>query len=269
MLKVLTIIILLISAFYAVALAILYYFQEKLIFHPVQDISDNPRKLFLGYEDINFTSTDGVKLNGWFIPAENSEYTVLFCHGNGGNISHRLDTIALFNELPANFFIFDYRGYGISEGKISEQGLYADAAAAWRYLVDNRGIAPDKIIIIGRSLGGAIATHTAAEFKPAALVLESAFTSVPDMARELMPWIYSKHLLKYSLSTLEKLNEVKCTVLVCASHDDRLVPFRMGKKLFAAAPEPKTFVELTGGHDDCYFLCRDKYTKALKKILEQ
>ena len=265
---VLTIIVLSLFSFYGVVLIVLYVFQEKLIFHPVCEISCNPANLSLAYENIEFTAADGTKLNGWFIPAENSEYTVLFCHGNGGNISHRLDTIALLNELSVNVFIFDYRGYGSSEGKISEQGLYSDAAVAWHYLVDNRRIKPERIIITGRSLGGAIATHTAAKFNPAALVLESAFTSIPDMAGELMPWIYSKHLLKYNLSTLEKLNEVECQVLVCASHDDRLVPFRMGKKLFAAAPEPKDFVELTGGHDDCYFLCREKYTEALKKLLD-
>jgi hypothetical protein len=250
-------------------LAFLYFYQEKLIFHPVREISCNPGNLSLNYDDIAFSTVDGVKLNGWFVPAEGAEYTILLCHGNGGNISHRLDTISLFSELSVNLFIFDYRGYGVSGGKISEQGLYADVDAAWRYLVDKRRIPPGKIVIVGRSLGGALAAHAAAEFKPVALVLESAFTSVPDMACKLMPWIYSKHLLKYVLSTLDKLSDVKCPVLVVASHDDRLVPFRMGKKLFAAAPEPKIFAGLTGGHDDCYFLCRDKYKEAFKKILEK
>ncbi|MDD5727731.1 MAG: alpha/beta hydrolase [Victivallales bacterium] len=269
MLKTFILIILLLLVFYIVLLLISYFIQEKLIFYPVRDLAATPEELSLNYENVDFASGDGTRLNGWFIPAAKAEYTVLFCHGNGGNISHRLDTISLFNSLAVNFFIFDYRAYGASGGTLSEAGLYADGIAAWRYLTVERGIAPDRIIVVGRSLGGAIAARIAGKFSPAALVLESTFTSIPDMAGKVMPWIlFSRRLLRYKLATRTALAEVKCPVLIFASRDDALVPFSMGEKLLAAAKEPKTLVELTGGHDDCYFLCRTKYTEALKNLLK-
>ena len=239
-----------------------------MIFFPSQNMDGTPSDLGLDFENINFTSQDGTSLNGWFIPAENAEYTVLFCHGNAGNISHRLDTISLFNKLPLNFFIFDYRTYGKSTGVISEKGLYEDVAAAWSYLTETRKIAPEKIIIIGRSLGGAIAAHAAAEYSPGGLVLESAFTSLPEIAQKNIPWLPGTWMIKYKLATIDSLVKVKCPVLIIASPDDTITSFSFGQELFAKAPEPKTFVQLTGDHDDCYFLCRTKYVAALTKFLK-
>jgi len=246
----------------------LYIIQEKMIFFPYQEIVGTPNDLDMEFEDINFTAKDGTSLNGWFIPADKAEYTVLFCHGNGGNISHRLDTISLFNKLPVNFFIFDYRTYGKSGGKISEKGLYEDVAAAWDYLTETKKIAPKKIIIVGRSLGGSIAAQAAAEHAPGGLILESAFTSLHEIAQEKMPIIPVSLMLKYKLPTIENLAKVKCPILIIASPDDSIVPFKYSKKLYEKAPEPKTFVELSGDHDDCYFLCRTKYVAALTKFLE-
>ena len=250
-------------------LIILFFsiFQKRMIFFPYKEIVSTPADMNIAFEDINFKSQDGTNLNGWFVPAENAEYTVLFCHGNGGNISHRLDTISLFNKLGLNFFIFDYRAYGKSEGSISEQGLYEDVAAAWNYLTETKKIAPEKIIILGRSLGGAIAAQAAAKHSPGGLILESAFTSMPEIAGEKMPFLPVEWMLNYKLPTIKNLARVKCPVLIIASPDDSIIPFSHGKKLFAKAPEPKTFVELSGDHDDCYFLCRTKYVAALTKFL--
>ena len=266
MLKILFMIIQLAFVSYFILILFLSLFQGKMIFIPYQKIVGTPSDLGLNFEDINFTSKDGTSLNAWFIPAENAEYTVLFCHGNGGNISHRLDTISLFNKLALNFFIFDYRSYGKSTGVISEKGLYKDVAAAWHYLTETRKIAPEKIIIIGRSVGGAIAAHAAAEFSPGGLVLESAFTSLAEIAQKRLPFVPVNWLLRYKLSTSDSLAKVKCPVLIIASPDDNIIPFKHGEKLFAKAPEPKTFVQLTGDHNDCYFLCRVKYAAALKKF---
>jgi uncharacterized protein len=268
MLKILFTIIQMGAVFYLVLILLLYIFQKNIIFFPYQKISATPFDIGLEFEDINLKTLNGANINGWFVPAENAKYTVLFCHGNGGNISHRLDTISLFNKLPVNFFIFDYQTYGKSGGSISEEGLYGDVAAAWRYLTDTRNIAPEKIIIVGRSLGGSIAAQAAAKYSPGGLILESTFTSLPDRAQEKLPFIPVSWLLNYKLSTAEYLKKVKCPVLIVASPDDSIIPFEHGKKLFAKAPEPKTFVELTGDHDDSYFLCRTKYVAALTKFLE-
>lgn len=269
MLQILFSIIQIAIVFYLLLILILYVFQGKMIFIPYQDIIATPSDIGLKFEDINLKTQDGANLNGWFIPAENAKYTILFCHGNGGNISHRLDTISLYNKIPLNVFIFDYRSYGKSTGSISEKGLYEDIAAAWNYLTETRKILPEKIILVGRSLGGSIAAHAAAEFSPGGLVLESTFTSMTEIAGERLSFVPVSWLLSYKLPTSKNLAKIKCPVLIIASPDDSIVPFRHGKKLFAKAPEPKTFVELTGDHDDCYFLCRGKYVAALKRFLKK
>ncbi len=239
-----------------------------MIFFPSKKFVGTPTDLELAFEEINLTSQDGIKLNSWFVPAENAEYTVLFCHGNGGNISHRLDTISLFHKLAVNFFIFDYRSYGKSSGEISEDGLYDDVNTAWFYLTETRKIAPEKIIVIGRSLGGALAAYIAAKYSPGGLVLESTFTSMSEIVQKVMPWLPGTWMLKYKLSTIDNLVKVKCPVLIIASQDDNVVPFSFSQELFSKAPEPKTFIQLTGDHDDCYFLCRTKYKAALTNFFK-
>ena len=268
MLKVLFTVIQYAFIFYLLLILLLYFFQGKMIFIPYQDIVATPSDLGLKFDDVYFKTQDGTNLNGWYIPAGKAEYTVLFCHGNGGNISHRLDTISLYNKIPLNIFIFDYRSYGKSSGSISEKGLYEDIAAAWKYLTEEKKIPAEKIIIVGRSLGGSIASHAAAEFSPGGLILESTFTSMTEIAQHRLPFVPVSWLLDYKLPTIENLAKVKCPVLIIASPDDTIVPFKYGKKLFAEAPEPKTFLQLTGDHDDCYFLCQTEYVKALKTFLK-
>lgn len=268
MLKILFSVIQITLASYFLIVLLLYFFQKRIIFIPYRDIVATPSDIGLKFDDVYFRTQDGTSLNGWFIPAAKAEYTVLFCHGNGGNISHRLDTIALYNRIPLNFFIFDYRNYGKSSGSLSEKGLYEDIAAAWKYLTETRKIPPEKIIIVGRSLGGSIAAHAAAEFAPGGLILESTFTSMTEIAGHRLPFLPVSCLLHYKLPTVENLAKVKCPVLIIASPDDTIVPFKYGKKLFAEAPEPKTFLQLTGDHNDCYFLCRTQYIEALTKFIK-
>ena len=161
---------------------LLMVFQSRFIYFPERAIYANPDEIGLSYEAVSFEASDEVGLVGWFVPAEQSRGVVLFCHGNAGNISHRLESIQAFNRLGLDTFIFDYRGYGRSEGRTTERGTYRDAEAAWRYLVEGRQVDPSQMVIFGRSLGGTIAAWLVQERPPKALILESTFTSVPDMA---------------------------------------------------------------------------------------
>ena len=246
---------------------ILYFMQPKLLYHPVQGVPYTPAELDLEFEDVFFESSDGLKLNGWFIPAEDSKFTVLFCHGNGGNIMHRLDSINVFNNLGLNCFIFDYRGYGQSQGKPSENGTYEDAAAAQRWLTEHKHISADKIIFFGRSLGASVAAHLAARVPAAGLVLESAFTSFVNMGKKFYPYLPVRLFARFKYNTAEYLKQVRCPVMVIHSRDDELVPFEFGERLYEAANEPKEFVQISGGHNDGFFVSGEAYRNAWRKWL--
>lgn len=244
----------------------LFLFLEKyIIFHPFRELEETPSSIGLKYDDIYFDTKDGVSINAWFIPAENSKGTVLFCHGNAGNISHRLDTIKIYNQLGLDFFIFDYRGYGKSGGSISENGLYLDSETAWDYLVSVKKIPPEKIVIVGRSLGASVAARLACSrtSNPAGAVIESAFLSVYDMAAYLYPWLPCRFFLRFNFPTKQYVQYIECPKLMVHSKDDEIVPFSHGKKLFELAKEPKIFLELSGGHNECYFENEKIYRKAL------
>ena len=141
--------------------SILATFQSHLLYFPYRTLSQTPAAVGLAYEDVSFQAADGVVLSGWFVPSQRARGVLLFCHGNAGNMSHRLDSLQIFHRLGLSTFIFDYRGYGRSEGQPTEQGTYLDAEAAWTYLVHTRQLAPTEIIVFGRSLGGAIAAWLA------------------------------------------------------------------------------------------------------------
>ncbi len=173
---------------YAALTALIYFRQSSLIYYPNMPgraLVATPQQIGLRYEDVDFVSEDGVGLHGWFIPADNARGSLLFFHGNAGNISHRLDSIAIFNALGLDVFIFDYRGYGQSQGRTTEAGTYRDAEAAWRYLTETRGVDAGDIVVFGRSLGSSIAAWLASRQRPAGLIVESSFSSVPSMARRL------------------------------------------------------------------------------------
>lgn len=226
----------------------------------------SPKDINLDYDDIFLTAKDGVKINAWFIPCRAPRATVLFCHGNAGNLSYRLDTIKLFHDQNVNFFLFDYRGYGKSEGSVSEKGCYLDAEAAWDYLVNEKKIPKEKIIIAGRSLGGAIASHLAKDKEPAGLALESAFMSIPEMGKDLYPFLPASLIARIKLPTNQYIRQVNCPKLIMHSKSDEIVNYRHGKANFKAAREPKEFFELQGGHNDG-FMITDGYTEELDKFI--
>ena len=227
----------------------------------------SPEELGLKFEDVVLTTSDKVKLNGWYIPAPDATFTVLFCHGNGGNIMHRLDSIQLFNSLRLNCLIFDYRGYGLSEGKPTEEGTYLDAMAAYEWLREQKGVKPENIIIFGRSLGGCIAAELAGKVKASSLVVESSFTSCVAMARKYYWYMPVKWFVRYRYDTLEYIKDVTCPVMVIHSPDDEMVPFEFGQQLYAAANEPKEFLEISGGHNDGFLVSAEIYKAGWLKWL--
>ena len=264
---VIAVVAVLLTAYVAVALT-LYFLQPRLLFHPVRELGPGPDELGLDFEKSLFRSGDGLQLSGWYVPAPNSQRTVLFCHGNGGNISHCLDTINFFHNLGLSCFVFDYRGYGQSQGKPTEQGTYRDAAAAYKWLVEEKKIPPGQIIIFGRSLGASVAARLAGNADAAGLVLEGGFTSYVDMARKLYPFLPVRWFASYSYNTVDYLKRVRRPVMIIHSRDDDVVPFEFGRRLYKAANEPKEFVEIFGDHNDGFVVSGSVYTEAWRNWLK-
>ena len=245
----------------------MYLQQPGMIFYPSRTLEAQPNDWGMPYEDVVLKTSDSVDLHGWYIPAPGAQRTLLFLHGNGGNISHRRDSIAIFRRLGLNVFIFDYRGYGLSQGVPDEAGLYRDADAAWRYLTDARGVAARDIVIFGRSLGGAVAAQLAAQMPAGALILESTLSSARDFAREAFPLLSHMILVRYDFNTTQRLREVNSPVLVLHSPDDEIMPYALGEQVFQAAREPKRFVQLRGDHNSGFLLSQPQYEQALSDFL--
>jgi len=241
--------------------------QKKLIYMPRSGLEATPADAGLEYTDITLTTIDGVKLHSWYIPAVQPCGTLIFCHGNAGNISHRLQSVLQFHQLNLNVLIFDYRGYGHSEGSPDEIGTYRDAEAAWDFLRNERNMPASQIIIFGRSLGGTVASNLAKEHQPAGLIIESSFTSVPEIAHDLYPYLPVRWLVSYKYPSLENLKNVTCPVLICHSPNDEIIPFSHGQRLFAAAHEPKFFIEMTGSHNNGFLETGDTYLVGLQNFI--
>jgi fermentation-respiration switch protein FrsA (DUF1100 family) len=256
---------------YAVLAVALFFYQPNLLYFPdmpSREIKATPRDIGRGFEALTLTTRDDEQLDAWFIPADPARGVVLFCHGNAGNISHRLVSIQLLNELGLSVLIFDYRGYGQSTGKPTEKGTYRDADAAWAYLVEQRGIPAEHIILFGRSLGASIAADLATRQNAAGLILESGFTSVPDVAAKLYPWLPVRWFSRYQYDTRKKLANIHSPVLIAHSRDDEIILYSNGERLYEAANEPKQFLQLRGGHNDGFFVSGKDYIQGLDSFLE-
>ena len=255
---------------YALVLLFLFLSQSRLIYFPnlpSRELGPGPDSIGLAYEAVDIFTEDGIRLDAWYVPARKPRGVVLFFHGNAGNISHRLQSLKIFHDLNFSTLIFDYRGYGRSGGKVSEQGTYRDAEAAWRYLTKQRGIPASQIILFGRSIGAAIAAYLASRQRPAALIIESGFVSVPDLAAQLYPLFPARYLARYRYATGEFLSTVALPVLVIHSRDDEIIPFAQGRLLFESAREPKEFLELQGGHNDAFLISGRRYIGGLDAFL--
>lgn len=240
--------------------------ERKAIYHPLRGLTGSPSDIGLGFEEVFFKASDGKKINAWFVPKENADFTVLFSNGNAGNISYRLDKISVLHRLGVNVFIYDYRGYGKSQGHPSEKGFYKDIRGAYDYLISQLGIEADKIILYGESLGGAVAINLASQKPVKALITEGTFTSVKDMARRLLPFV--PHFLFASrFDSLAKISDISCEKLIIHSKDDEIIPFSQGKKLFEAAGEPRGFLKLRGGHNTAFWDSAREYRQGLQSFL--
>jgi fermentation-respiration switch protein FrsA (DUF1100 family) len=246
---------------------ILEFSEKGIVFFPDQYLVGTPIDVGLEYEDISFEAIDGVQLHGWWVPAAEAPVFVWF-HGNAGNISHRLENIKLLHDLVGvQIFIFDYREYGYSQGRISREGTFLDAAAAYRYVTEVRGVPAGEVVLFGRSLGSALATDIAVDHPCRALILESAFTNSSDMAKMLAPFLFDWRP-RVPYDNLGKIDKVKAPVLIIHGSDDEIIPVEMGRRVFAAANLPKDLYIIPGAHhNDTYGVEGKKYFRRLKAFI--
>lgn len=241
--------------------------EPRLIYFPERAIALTPQQRGMHYTDVWLTTVDGVRLNGWFMPSNHpSGLTVLLLHGNAGNISHRFEKYAIFHQLGWDVFALDYRGYGNSAGEPDEPGLYLDARTAYRYLVEQRGVDPHKLVVYGESLGVAVAVDLLSQAAAAGLVLEEGFTSAPDVGQEMYPFLPMHWLMHTHYNTLGKIGRTSAPLLIFHSRDDEFFSLQHAQKLLAAAPAPKELVELRGGHNEAFMLSAEVYQNALQRF---
>ena len=259
------------SAIFAVYLFTLTFIlcgcKNAFLFYPYKYLVATPAEIGLAYEDVSFTTDDKIDLKGWWVPAKGTRGTVLFCHGNGGNISFLLDTIRIFHSLDLAVLVFDYRGYGASAGTPTEEGTYLDARAAWRYLLNIKKITPDKIILIGRSLGGSIAAWLCQECRPRVLVLESTFTKAADVADYHYLVSPGKLVFGNTYNTEEYITRIACPVYIVHSPDDEIIPYEQGRRLYQLARFPKEFLTIRGSHNTGFLDSREEYINGLHGFL--
>lgn len=249
--------------------ALLLVFQRQLIYFPQRQLDLQPTDLGLRFEEA-LLDADGVRVHAWLLPVAGARLTVLACHGNAGNVSHRLDRALLIQQqLRASVLLFDYRGYGRSGGSPDEEGTYRDARAAYRFLVETKRQHPTTIVLFGESLGAAVAVQLALEEPARALVLESPFSSIPDMARAAYPFLPPLGpLLRTRYDTLAKVPRLKLPLLVFHGERDGIVPLGQARRVFAAAPEPKRFYAIPGaGHNDTYVVGGVAYWQVWREFL--
>jgi len=238
-----------------------------MIFFPVNALHESPRSWGMDFENVMIPTQDGLRLHAWYIPQKDATKTLLFFHGNAGNISHRGESLKIFHDLGLNVLIFDYRGYGQSEGQPDEAGLYIDAIAAWDYLIHTRGVRDQDIIIFGRSLGGVVAAQLGSHTSPVAIILESTFSSAKAMAREMFPILSFVVPVRFDFKTEEYIKAVNYPVLVIHSPDDNIIPYTLGRAVYDAANQPKQWLEIKGDHNNGFLQSQPKYQQALANFI--
>ncbi|MFQ5894834.1 MAG: alpha/beta hydrolase [Nitrospinota bacterium] len=253
-----------------VLMGVVGFIERAFLYYPVKGLAATPAALGLPYEDVYFRAEDGVRLHGWFVPAPRpGAPSLLWFHGNAGNISHRLENLAHIRaRLGLHVFIVDYRGYGQSEGSADEEGTYRDARAALRALRAQRGVDPSRIILFGRSLGAALAVELALHEPFYGLILESPFLNVPAMARVVFPFLPTRWLVSMQYEIAGKVGRARAPVFVLHGDRDEVVPFEQGRRVFELAPEPKRFFTIRGaGHNDTYWVGGEAYWRAWEEFL--
>lgn len=241
--------------------------QSKLIYHPTRGYTSTPAGAGLAFDTLVLETNDGVKITAWYVPHEQPAGTILVCHGIGGNLSDRISTISGLHVMGFNVLAIDYRGFGMSEGSPSEEGTYADADAAWRYLVEVKKEPPERITLFGRSMGGAVAIDLASKRTIRALVTESTFTTLLELGNLHYPWLPIRWMLSYRYDSMAKISGITCPKLFLHGRRDELIPIEHGRRLFEAAGEPKTFIETRGGHTNAGFLSSRKIARKVAEFL--
>jgi fermentation-respiration switch protein FrsA (DUF1100 family) len=252
-------------------LLVLYlkHFEKTGIFYPTHDLITSPKDAGLAYEEVNIASGNET-INGWFIGAQEAAPVILFCHGNGGNISYRVVLLKLFHDAGFNVFIFDYRGYGKSSGVPSELGFYEDALASYQYLTTARAFPPERIILYGESIGSTVAFDLAAKVTVAAVVSQGGFSSAFDMGKVIFPWVPSlllKHLADVTFDTAAHAHNVSVPKLFIHGSQDTIVPFTLGKKLYEAAASPKEFFVLPGNHNEGPYVYQQEFINRFQEFI--
>jgi hypothetical protein len=251
-------------------LPFLRWYEPRLIYYPhfpTRQHEQTPNALGFAFEDVHLKTQDGTKVHGWFVPCQSSPNapTVLFLHGNAGNISHRVERLEIFRDLGVHLLLLDYRGYGQSEGIPNEAGTYQDALAAYQWLVQEKGADPKQIVIYGESLGTAIAVDLAAKQPCGSVVLEAPFTSIGDMAQKMFPILPVRRLVRNRYDSLSKIGQVQAPILIFHSRRDEVIPFHHAERLTAASHAK--LVELQGGHSDLFLVSAEKYKQAMRQFL--
>jgi len=244
--------------------------ENRLIFHPSSEILRTPRDVGLEFQDVYFTTPDKVRLNGWFIPHPQAGATMIWFHGNAGNIADRLDNIKLLHDQTRiSIFIFDYRGYGRSPGRSSETTTYLDGEGAINFVRSQLSVASDNLVIFGRSLGAAVAAEMASRYDSRAVILESPFVSIREMAKVILPALPIGPLLSAKFDVIDKVDKISVPLLVLHGDQDEIIPFEHGQKVFAAAREPKQFYPIKGaGHNDTFIAGGNRYYERLRSFIE-
>lgn len=244
-----------------------HFLERSFIFFPERELLAFPSNAGMEYEDVYFRCEDGVTLHGWFIPGQGKS-VMLFFHGNGGNISHRIEKIRLLCHPQISSFIIDYHGYGRSQGIPSEESCYLDALASWNYLIQERRIDSKQIVLFGESLGGAVTIDLASKKEVGAVILESTFTNIGAVMGRFVPGLES--LLKGKFDSLSKIPHLKAPLLILHGDEDELVPYELGRSLFEKANEPKNFFTILGAHhNDTYDVGGKAYFEAVHQFMRQ
>jgi len=246
-----------------------YYIQPYLVYRPRTNIDVECGEYTIEHERIKYRTRDGILIDAWYVPVEDAVGVVLFCHGNAGNISQRIDSFKLFAKLKLSSFIFDYRGYGYSEGYPTEEGTYLDAEGAWDYMVNELKIPPEKILVFGRSLGGGIATYIAMNHNPRALIIESSFMSAKVMAGQIFPFAPRSLLLRFKYNSIDRMKDIHCPTLIIHSQEDAVIPYSHGVALFNAANPPKKFLRINGAHLNGFWRSRGIYDEGIREFFKE
>ncbi len=260
--------LLVIAGVWLALVMLMFLFQNRLIFYPDKILPYDPSAYNLSWEEAWFETDDGKTLHGWYLPHHESDQILLFSHGNAGNIAYRLGLLEMMHRNGLSVFIYDYRGFGQSEGRPNERGVYRDVRAAWNYLTEGLEYRPDQIVLYGRSLGGPVSAHLAADVEPSGLIIESTFTSLKDLVSDIYPFVPTL-LVRQQFDTIDYLSKTMVPVLILHSRDDRLIGIHHGKRLYEEANRPRRFVELRGGHDEVFRISGDLYFRELTGFLEK